>query len=476
VFDPPTTVHYPPVCGLRRAGMPAITLGLAEVEDRLRVLRRRLNSVTAQHSVYVSLSAIMLVLAALIVLGLRASAMTFRIAAWGGALLSVGAVAAAMISLRRRWLDVHATAHLADRQGKLTDRLATLVDLRARPRTSRLGSVLVGQALALGAQWQPQRIAPRRVPRSVFLLVASLLALASTALVNRQVPPAGSVAAAGAAKADTVRATASNQGAGAAGLQVAEHLTSPPRGEPPRGEPPNGEPLRSGLSESGAPSNPPSDQPRPDGSLASLPDRLQEAIRRAFHAEATDQPRQLAARSGADAGDSAEHRKAGGGDGDKQPHSSSDTAKPESQVQAAQKGTGAGQQNKPGQSQGGQNAQPPDPNTPNQNLDGPAPAAGDGSNPGGLMDAKGTGPALSPDAPKTFKLTITSFLRAAEQQGTQPRQSAKGAGTGGSAGTGAGSAGALSDRQLNDDAVRKADIPPEYEDIVRRVYSLRAEQ
>ena len=34
----------------------------------------------------------------------------------------------------------------------------------------------------------------------------------------------------------------------------------------------------------------------------------------------------------------------------------------------------------------------------------------------------------------------------------------------------------MNDQQLRDDTLRKAEIPVEYEDIVRRVYSLRAEQ
>ena len=165
--------------------MPAITLGLAEVEDRLRALRRRLNAVTAQHSVYVSLSVVTLVIAALIVLGLRGSAAAFRAGAWGGLGVCLATALWGMMAARKRWLDVAATAHVADRRGGLTDRLVTLIDLRARPRPSRLAPVLVAQLLALSKKWQPQQIVPRRVPRSVLALVASILALISTAFVER---------------------------------------------------------------------------------------------------------------------------------------------------------------------------------------------------------------------------------------------------------------------------------------------------
>lgn len=169
--------------------MPAITLGLAEVEERLRTLRRRLNAVIAQHSVYVSLSAIIVTLTALIILGLRGSASTFRAATWSGIAVCLAAGTWGILAARRRWFDITATARLADRRAALTDRLVTLIDLRARPRPARLAPVLVAQLLALSKQWQPKQIVPRRVPRSVYALVASLLALGSTAFIERR-PPA----------------------------------------------------------------------------------------------------------------------------------------------------------------------------------------------------------------------------------------------------------------------------------------------
>ena len=92
------------------------------------------------------------------------------------------------------------------------------------------------------------------------------------------------------------------------------------------------------------------------------------------------------------------------------------------------------------------------------------------------MGGKGQSAGASDGTAKTFKLTITSFLHAMEQKGNQPQQSNKKATAGGSAGGGTTAQAALNERQLNDDALRKAEIPPEYEDIVRRVYSLRADQ
>jgi hypothetical protein len=121
-------------------------------------------------------------------------------------------------------------------------------------------------------------------------------------------------------------------------------------------------------------------------------------------------------------------------------------------------------------------AQRQDGNPTNQNFGGNSPPAGEGSSPGGLMDGKAQSVASGASTPKTFKLTITSFLHAMEQKGNQPRQPGKKTGSGGAASTGSATKVALNERQLNDDALRKAEIPPEYEDIVRRVYSLRADQ
>jgi len=92
------------------------------------------------------------------------------------------------------------------------------------------------------------------------------------------------------------------------------------------------------------------------------------------------------------------------------------------------------------------------------------------------MDGKGHSAGASDGSAKTFKITITSFLHAMEQKGNQPQQSNKKTSASGSAGGGTTARAALNERQLNDDALRKAEIPPEYEDIVRRVYSLRADQ
>jgi hypothetical protein len=75
---------------------------------------------------------------------------------------------------------------------------------------------------------------------------------------------------------------------------------------------------------------------------------------------------------------------------------------------------------------------------------------------------------------KPFTLTINSFLRPVEPQGSPLKQPGQRPGMAGLAAGGDGAAGALNERQLGDAALRKAAIPAEYEDLVRRVFSRRA--
>lgn len=486
--------------------MPATTLGLAEVEERIRVLRRRLNVITAQHGVYLSLSAVAVALSGLIIIGLRGSTSAFRASMWGAVVLCLAAITYAAAATRRRWLDVAATARLTDRRAALTDRLVTLVDLRARPRPSRLAPVLVAQLLALSQKWQPQQIAPRRVPRSVYALLASLLALSSTAFVERRPPEPPPPVQSGASMTGALTTTASPNapfvgvnGAGAQGAGGASMPGMPPAGELPHGPVPDGREASGVALPSAAQQGVRSDSARqrgdqsrgpgsgsggdqgskeqPGSVLTALPDFLQEAIRRAFHAEAMDRAQALAARPDPSNPDPGKK-----GDGqqrnqDRQGSNASDAGKTDPKAQSSKNGAGSGTQKGPGQPKlGDQVAKREDGNSANPNFDGNSPAAGEGSSPGGLMDGKGRGAGTSGGTVKTFKLTISSFLHAMEQKGNQPQQSDKKASASGSAGGGTTAQVALNERQLNDDALRKAEIPPEYEDIVRRVYSLRADQ
>jgi len=445
--------------------MPAITLGLAEVEERLRVLRRRLNSVTAQHSIYLGASSVTLLVTAVIVVALRASASAFRITACASALLMMVIAAACLAYVRRRWLDVQCTARLVDARAQLLDRLSTLIDLRLRPRPSRLAPILVAQALALGAHWQARQIAPRRIPRSILLFIASLLALAGTALLaHRTLPAVPSPTTATAEKLAELSLTATSGAQRNSGVRAAEQPGTAGALQPPTVLLPPGD--FPGRAQGSEPGRGQSSNPGPSSEATtrtSFADRLQQTIRHAFHGDAPEQPSQLASRSGnsshPDSTTSA----------DRNP-TRNRSDQPEGT--APKETDSSGRQKDPAQSNSGRRAaQPQGGSNAPQNFQGSSPAAGTGSSPQGVMDPNAPAAVAVRGESKRFKLAITSFLYPVPQQAGRP---APAGGRAGAAGPG-GSDVALNDRQLTDDAVRKAEIPPEYEDLVRRVYS-RPEQ
>jgi hypothetical protein len=447
--------------------MPAITLGLAEVEERLRALRRRVNSVTAQHSIYLGVSSAILLVAALIVVGLRASASTFRIAACGSVVLVMIIAVACLGYARRRWLDMQHAARLADTRALLTDRLSTLVDLRLRPRPSRLAPVLVSQVLALGAQWQAWQIAPRRVPRSILLLLAALLGLAGTLFVERRTPPQlPSPRTEDAEKLAALRPAVTSDARRNSGIRAGDQPDTAGGLRPPTTLLPPGDfPGRAAGSQGGQDRSwSLSPSPEEVKSRPGLTDRLQQTIRHALHGDVPEQSSQLASRSeissrddtksdadrtakanGGDRGNNTAPKKADGSGQRKASNSGAPGARPQTGSNAPQTFQGASPQ-------------------------GSSPAAGEGSNPHGLLGPNAPAASAGETDAKRFKLAITSFLHPLPQQaGHQPRAD-------GGAGTAERGAGGidLSERQMADEAMRKAEIPAEYEDLVRRVYS-RAE-
>jgi hypothetical protein len=460
--------------------MPATRLGLAEVEERLQAIRRRLNSVAALHAASLGLSGVLCLVTLLIVLGLRGSASAFGFALWTGTVLVLGVVGGCVFFVRRRWLDIAATARLADHRGQLMDRLTTLDDLRQRPRSSRLAPLLLAQTLALGEQWRLQRIVPRRIPRSLFLPLAALVLLASSRWLAPESPKRSEPEHAAADRMDSPNpavlqqaqlqtqpdATHQQSGAadpGAGGLKAEaagpQHLSARLKLQVEQSQ------------SSGSAATLPSDDSRQDNAAPGLSDRLQEAIRRRFGAEAVDQPRQLAARTDNGSANSTDRTSADQPRGDSRRRDAAQT-----NDTPAQHGADGERQEPQAPAQAGQPPHHPDANSPDQNLAGSSGAAGTGSSPSGVMDPNAVASLAEHEASKTFKLTISSFLRSAEQRSQAPRAHGEHMSDSGPVGTAAATQTALSEQQLNDDPLRKAEIPAEYEDIVRRVYPRRAAQ
>src|SRR5262245_24755600 len=168
--------------------MPPFSVGFAQVEHRLGIVRRRLNLFMLQDALYRSGSLAALATALLVALALRGRAALFAVAAWAAIGAFGAAAVAAILRVRRRWRSVEQVVRWADREAGLEDRLATLLLDPARARGSRLSDMLLEQILAAAPRWDVDTLAPRRVPRSLFVLVAALAALIATSFFLR--PPA----------------------------------------------------------------------------------------------------------------------------------------------------------------------------------------------------------------------------------------------------------------------------------------------
>jgi len=163
--------------------MPSFSVGFAQVEARLHSARRRLNLLTLQDALYRSGTVVVLVATLVMVLTLRGQSVP--VSRWAAAGAVVAALAAAALRIRHRWMSADQMVRFADRAGALDDRLATLLVDPARAHSSRLKDLLLEQILAATPRWRIDMLAPRRVPRSLFLLVGSMAALVVAAFLAR---------------------------------------------------------------------------------------------------------------------------------------------------------------------------------------------------------------------------------------------------------------------------------------------------
>jgi hypothetical protein len=168
--------------------MPPFSVGSAQVEERLRVVRRRLNLVTLQDALYLSGSLVTLAVTVLVVVALRGRGSLFGVTAWAAIACIAAAGVAAALRIRQHWLSLEQVVRFADRKAALDDRLATLLLDPRRTRSSALKDMLLEQILAATPRWDVDVLVPRRVPRSAFVLGASLAALIALSFFAR--PPA----------------------------------------------------------------------------------------------------------------------------------------------------------------------------------------------------------------------------------------------------------------------------------------------
>lgn len=156
-------------------------LALVEIEERLRRVRARFSLYTLQHGSYRMGSLLLLSAALLIFLTFVASPLVFTLSFWS---LFVALVLFFFLLVRRgawRWTSLMEAARRVDARAALEERLSTLLAYLLTPpreaQRSRLWSYLVADNIELFPTWEVKKVAPRRVPWSVIPFLASLLLL-----------------------------------------------------------------------------------------------------------------------------------------------------------------------------------------------------------------------------------------------------------------------------------------------------------
>lgn len=464
-------------------------LALADIEDRLRRIRARFNLYIIQHNFYRLGVALSLGVALLILGAFLLPPWVFTLAAWP----LLGLLAFSFLFFLRRsvtdWSNLTVAARRIDAQAGLKERLSTLVaqltaGIIGKEPPSTLWPHLLRDNLDHFSNWEVKKVAPSRIPWS-FLPFLFALALA---LLVASIPMLSAVSRQNPFALDNVQ-TVLSQLPDRLGQMVDEKMSILPEasdnwgGSSMFGENRTMNPEVSDKElQRGAPSSEGESR-----SLASLPEELQKAIRKALQGldikeEKKEQgnvppdPNQLALRPT----DEASQKKPDFAIEGKPPPTRKER-------QAAGRGGQGGEENGTPAGNGGA-AQPPDqgsgmqqlaraqlgrkntrgqfqPNSPQM------PGRGGESGEGGPGAGSGTDPRLFGNKAElasganTFQLALDAThervisgddLEEAEKyEGGVIEKSTK----------------SLSQRQSLDDAIRKSQVPPEYEEIVKRLFS-----
>lgn len=463
--------------------MPSTELGLAEIGERLRSLCRRSNRIVVTHAA----AAVVTVMCLSLALRFGLGGERFQgVPAWFAVAACLATAVWAILYGRTHWIDVTRAARLADQQGKLHDRLTTLLALAESGRGSRLLPVLLSQSLELGERWQPQRLLPQSYPKSVYIAAVALLVMATSPLLEpepppQQNPPTPSSPDTAADQADSATApepvalAAASLDAGAAGENGADKGGGKEEAEQGQGKGDSEgkrSAERSKAVQGKLTGNVPALGAKPSAQLPPQPGGdIPQGAR-------TDSQEEQAAAD--DRGNRA-HNGDGKADDRKGQGKAADAANQKLGQKAIPSGKQDGDASQPQAKQGeapsAAAAQLPNPSQDgNKSADKDSEQQGQGSSPGAGAGSEATtiltvrGGDTSADAAglDTFKLTLNSFLDRVEDKSNRRRDDKR------SAAAGAGEEGAdpaRPEKELDDDALRKVTIPAEYEEIIKRVYA-----
>jgi hypothetical protein len=148
---------------------------LSNIEAQATAVRRRVNRFALERAVFLIGGASLVGFSLLVAFAFLLSRQGYALVTWL-ILASLGFVVwSGVRRLRRVWLSRVAAPVIIDHRVALEDRLATLVAASAKVRQSRLWDFLLHENLRLLPRWEPRRLEPRAMPRSVWFFALSVL-------------------------------------------------------------------------------------------------------------------------------------------------------------------------------------------------------------------------------------------------------------------------------------------------------------
>ena len=461
-------------------------IALAEVEARLRKLRMRFNLYTAQHQCYGIGTVLALGFALLTFLAFSLSSFWFTLIVWP-LLICAGFVCFRLLRQGMvDWTNLNTAARRVDLQAGLKQRLSTLAAqiTAGAPDTlpaSRLWKYLLDDNMNRLSAWEVKKVAPRRVPWSLLPFLAALLLaffVASIPLLS----PASEPVPFSLTNLELVTSELPER----AGQLVDERMSMLPEEQlgPTMDPLPTGETMAQQAERQDGDQAGDQDQAEGEGGLgqeladlASLPEDIQQALRSALQGlQESDDKQQGQAES--------EERLALNDQqfGEQSAQSQQQAGGAEQQAV----GEGQGEQDGESASQGKGSTKPPEQGSGLQKLKQArldrrkTAGAFQSANPqlpsrGGQAGKGGTGAGTGTDRrlygneanlgaePQTFSLSLDASF----EKSHTGREIVKDEG----GGVIIKSTSQLSENQALDDAIRNAQIPPEYEDIVKRLFS-----
>jgi hypothetical protein len=150
---------------------------LERIGTQAREVRLRANRFALADLAFVAGGAAVFAWAMLIVLALRLTPRAFALAAWLvlAAVVVVGWVR--IRAARRSWMPAARAAIVIDERAHLEERLSTLTAATQASRRSRLWDFLLRENLRLLPAWEGPRLTPQAVPRTIWFFAIALLTL-----------------------------------------------------------------------------------------------------------------------------------------------------------------------------------------------------------------------------------------------------------------------------------------------------------